>query len=416
MKIRRVEEINHKGVQTLHDAEASQADKDEADRERKRVGIDRNSQGTVLVDLFEALLRSGEAELFHSPGGKTFCSFTVKGHRETFGLNSRSFKYYLARLSYETTKKAPNSETIRSALEILWARALFDGPEIDVHVRVAEQGGRIYLDLGGPEWRAVEIDAKGWRIVAEPPVRFRRAGGMLPLPEPTQGGDPRELFYFVNLGNRAGQVLFQSWLVAAMRPCGPYPILAVYGGQGSGKSTLCAIARKLVDPSEAPLRTIPRNERDLMIATTNSQVFALDNVSWIPDWLSDALCRISTGGGLATRELYSNDEETIFNVQRPILLNGIGELESRSDLLDRIILLELDSIPKSQRQDEKSFWLKFDAARPRILGAPLGDERSTTKATRCETCLHAAHGGFRAMGRICRGSPWIRARRIYGGL
>src|SRR5207237_3972573 len=119
--------------------------------------------------------------------------------------------------------------------------------------------------------------------------------------------------------------LSASWLVATLRPTGPYPILVSHGEQGSAKSTLVRVLRSLVDPNTAALRTTPRDERDLVIAATNGWLIALDNLSHLPDWLSDALCRLATGTGFATRELYTDGEESLFVAQRPIVLDGIEE-------------------------------------------------------------------------------------------
>jgi hypothetical protein len=105
-----------------------------------------------------------------------------------------------------------------------------------------------------------------------------------------------------------------------------------------------------------------------MIAATNSWIISLDNLSRLSIWLSDALCRLATGGGFATRELYANDEEILFDAKRPIMLNGIEELVTRSDLLDRSIIINLPSIPEHKRRAEAEVCREFESARPAILG------------------------------------------------
>jgi hypothetical protein len=194
---------------------------------------------------------------------------------------------------------------------------------------------------------------------------------MLPMPMPEEGGCLDVLRPFVNVATDEEWRLLVSWLLAALRPRGPYPALGVHGEQGSAKSTLVRVLRSLIDPNVAALRSTPRDERDLVIAANNGWLIALDNLSHLQDWLSDALCRLATGSGFATRELYSNAEETIFAAQRPIVLNGIEELATRADLLDRAILLYLPTIPEEKRQDEQAFWQAFEQARPHILGALL---------------------------------------------
>jgi hypothetical protein len=160
-----------------------------------------------------------------------------------------------------------------------------------------------------------------------------------------------------------------AWLVMALRPVGPYPVLALHGEQGSGKSTAAEALRMVIDPNEALLRPPPRDERDLVIAGSNGRIVALENLSHIPQWLSDALCRIATGSGFATRELYTDADEAIFSVQLPIVLNGIVEVVIAGDLQDRSIVLTLPTIEEYVSEDD--LWDEFEAARPRILGALL---------------------------------------------
>jgi hypothetical protein len=119
----------------------------------------------------------------------------------------------------------------------------------------------------------------------------------------------------------------------------------------------------------ALFRSAPRDEHNLVIAANNSWIVGLDNLSVVPDWLSDALCRLSTGGGFGTRTLYENDDETIFNAKRPIILNGIGDIASRSDLLDRALLVKLEAIPKNKRKTEREFWVEFEKEKTSIFSA-----------------------------------------------
>src|SRR5215470_19210221 len=98
----------------------------------------------------------------------------------------------------------------------------------------------------------------------------------------------------------------------------------------------------------APLRSLSREERELMIAANNGYLLAFDNVSGLPVWLSDSLCRLASGGSFAVRRLYTDDEEVLFQAARPMLLNGIEEVISRPDLGDRAIFLTLTPIGDEQ--------------------------------------------------------------------
>jgi len=235
-------------------------------------------------------------------------------------------------------------------------------------LRVASHDGRIYIDLGSTDWRAVEIDEYGWRVIDDPPVRFRRPSGMQPLPEPARGGDISRLRSFVNVKDDADFVVVVCWLLAAMRDRGPYPALAISGEQGTAKSTLVAILRALIDPNTAPLRALPREDRDLFIAASNGHVLAFDNVSGLPAWISDTLCRLAAGGGFAVRQLYTDQDEILFDACRPIVLNGIGDMVGRADLADRAIFITLEPISDVERRAEDELWTHIHRELPGILG------------------------------------------------
>jgi hypothetical protein len=323
-------------------------------------------------------------ELFHTAAGTAFADILVDGHRETWPIRSKRFRGWLRRRHYQATGDAASAAEIRSALDLFEARAQFDGPERAVHVRTAEHDGHIYLDLANERWRAVEIGPDGWRVIGCPPVRFRRPAGMLPLPVPQQGGSIEALNSFLNLASRDDFVLIVAWLLAALRSGGPYPLLAISGEQGSAKTVLSKLLKALIDPNTAPVRSLSREERELMIAANNGYLLAFDNVSGLPVWLSDALCRLASGGSFAVRQLYSDDEEVLFEAARPILLNGIEEVISRPDLGDRAIFLTLAPIGEALRRPENELWREFEIAWPRILGALL------------DAVVH----GLRSLGRV----------------
>ena len=238
-----------------------------------------------------------EASLFRTADLTAYADIIVDGHRETWPVRSKGFRRWLTRNFFEKTGGAPCSEAAQSALSVIEARAHFDAPEKPVYLRVAEHEGTIYLDLCDNRWRAVEISGDGWQIVDDPPVRFRRAPGMLPLPEPKGGGSIKDLRAFLNLAHDDHFVLLVAWLLGALRARGPYPVLALAGEHGSAKSTCSTILRRLIDPSSAPLRALPREDRDLFIKATNGHALTFDNISGLPPWLSDTLCRLATGGG-----------------------------------------------------------------------------------------------------------------------
>jgi len=330
---------------------------------------DAGGRGPTQADILIGLAQT--AELFHTADGAGFADLDIKGHRETWPIRAKGFRRWLARRFFEETGGAPSSEALQSALNVIEAKAHFDAPERQVHIRVGGLDGRLYLDLGDDIWRAVEIDATGWRVIKNPPVRFRRASGMKPMPIPVCGGSIETLRTYLNVQADADFVLVVAWALACLRNRGPYPVIVLSGEQGSAKSTFSAILRALLDPNTAPLRALPREDRDLFIAASNGHVLAFDNVSGLPAWISDTLCRLATGGGFAVRQLYSDQDEVLFDAARPVILNGIEEIITRPDLADRAVFLTLEPIPEERRRPEQELWAAFELERPRILGVLL---------------------------------------------
>lgn len=348
-------------------------EKKRADAKKVKVGDEtgstdrprRPAQRDVLVDLCRIV------DLWHDEAGECYATFPVNGHRENWSLASKTFRRWLSVRSYEDTGLAPGGQALDDTIRVLEAKAYAGGPERTPCLRAGETSGTAYLDLCDATWRAVEIDADGWRIVDRAPVAFVRTGQMRPLPEPEGGSEIDELRRFVNTERDEDFHLLVAWIVAALRSRGPYPVLVFSGEQGTGKSTVSRLVRSLVDPNAAPIRAVPKDDRDLVVGAVNSHVLALDNLSSVPAWLSDALCRLSTGGGFASRTLHSDRDETVLQAMRPIILNGIPSLTDRPDLASRAVTVRLRPIAETERRTEAEFWDDWAIVAPRVLGALL---------------------------------------------
>jgi hypothetical protein len=216
------------------------------------------------------------------------------------------------------------------------------------------------------------MSSHGLKINRFPPVNFIRTGAMKSLPGPRAVKCELRVL-LARILPRLGEkdlLIVAAFLVGSLNPRGPYMLLQLLGPQGSGKSTLLKMIKRLIDPSALEGRSLPHTERDLMIAAQNSWLLCFDNVSKLPQWLSDAFCRIGTGGGIGTRELYSNAGEVIFSAMRPVLINGIGDVIDRPDLKERTLVLNLPEV--RQRRTEREIWKEFDEIAPSILGVLAG--------------------------------------------
>jgi hypothetical protein len=240
-----------------------------------------------------------------------------------------------------------------------------------VALRVAPAGERtIVLDLGAVDGRCVLVGPSGWNILDRSPVLFRRSALTAPLPEPVRDGSLSPLRDLLDVDD-CGFRLIVAWLVAALAPDIPHPILALVGEQGTAKSTAARLVVSLVDQSPAPLRTPPREMRSWAAAASASWVVALDNVSTIPDWFSDTLCKAVTGDGIVERALHTDDDINVLTFRRCVALTSIDAGQLAGDLAERLLTVELARIPSESRRPDAEIAAAYERARPTILGALL---------------------------------------------
>lgn len=312
-----------------------------------------------------------DLELFATPSDEiAYAAIRKTTHREVWPVQSRGFKRWLTHRYFISAGKAPSGEALNRALATLDAIAAH-GAHAPVYLRRAEKDGKLYLDLCDDRWRAIEVSAEGWRIIDTPPVYFTRAPGMMALCEPAGGGDIEELRILLTVATDGDFHLIVAWLLAALRANGPYPILALTGEGGTAKTSTARLLRCLIDPHLAKVRRPPQNERDLFVGASKTSVLVYDNLSSIPDWLSDALCVVATGGAYTARQLHTDGDEVIFSICLPVMITSVGEVIARSDLASRAITVSLSAIPDLERKSEAELDRLIEAARPRILGALL---------------------------------------------
>lgn len=326
------------------------------------------SQSDQLI----ALVADLDVDFFHNSDDQTFATYARDGHMETVEIASNAFNRFCENLNYKKTSRGISNTALATVKSTLSAKARCDGPERTTAFRCARIENVIYIDLANELWEVIEVSSRCVRVIsaADCPVRFIRGQGMLPLPKPISGAALQELDPFLPT-NVAGKALIKAYLVGAFYPGIPVPVLNLTGPQGSGKSTIARRVRALIDPNRSPLRTEPHDSRDIAAAAKHNYLVVFDNVSNIPIWLSDTMCRLATGGGFASRALYTNDEEHIVQALRPIVITAVNNVIMRGDLADRTINVSFDLIQEDSRATEASLDQDFEATRPRIFGALL---------------------------------------------
>ncbi len=334
---------------------------------------------------------SGSVSLWHDEKREPYATIvTVSGYQENFKLNSRHVKAFLSWRSWMATGAAPSESTIKQLLGMMEGQARFASPCYPTRVRVAWDGPKtIYLDLANEAHQAVRITPDGWEVIAstELPehIKFVRTGRILALPVPTRGGNLEGLRDFVNC-RKEDFILLVAWAIVATRPTGPYWVLILLGEQGSAKTNTSRFLRTLLDPSSLKEQSIPESIKDLAIGAKNGWVYEVGNLSSLPQQISDAICRIATGGGTAARKLYEDEDETILAFQRPVILNGIGSFATRGDLIERALIVRLPVIPPGSRRSEADLDLAWAAAHPALLGALLDATVGMLKAQDQVSC------------------------------
>lgn len=317
----------------------------------------------VLVELADS------AEVFSNAAGMSFARIEGNGHREVWGLKSQTFREWLESKLYKASGRGANASAMTDAIGTLCAKARHGGGfRREVYTRIYSDNERILIDLADDECRAVEVTRNGWNVIS-PDVDFIRGRTQQSIPVPIAGGKLDDLRAFINASDEDASLVI-AWILSALRTGKPYPVLILQGEQGTGKSTITKLVRSLCDPSAVPMKSIPKEERDLLVSAANNHVIALDNLSGLQGWQSDMICRVATGGGFAARTLYTDADETAYYLQRPVILNGIDDLATRGDLASRALVIPLRPLGDN-RISESELERKWEAARPRIFGALL---------------------------------------------
>jgi hypothetical protein len=321
----------------------------------------------------DVLLEIGSRHaLFRDPSGDVYAQLLCDGHLEVHAIESKGYREHLAGSYYAIANKGASRNAMSDAIDTLSASARFGNDVRPVWLRTASEESALVLDTGDADWQTIRVDATGWEVGAGGEIAFRRAHRMRAFPDPVEpeaSARAFELLWKYANVTACDRVLVAAFILGALKPQGPYPVLMVSGEQGTGKSTFSRLLKRLIDPSAAPLRQPPKEPRDVLVAAINTWLLCLDNLSWLPPELSDTLCRISTGGAISERTLFSNLDETLVEVQRPVLMNGIEELASRPDLAQRGIHVELE--PVGRVLPEARLLSDFDADAPAIFGAIL---------------------------------------------
>ncbi|MDP3027689.1 MAG: hypothetical protein Q8N63_08340, partial [Nanoarchaeota archaeon] len=302
-----------------------------ADKEEKEKDV-KEAKGMMEKDIIE---------LFTDQDGTPYVTIKIQNHLENWHIQSKQFKNFITKLVFERTGKPPSNNTITSLQNIFSARAMFEGKKQDVFLRVAYLTRTIYVDIGDTEWNILKISAEGIEVIKEQVIKFKRFRHMKQLSFDLNANiqDINLILKHIPLQDEEDRILFRAYLVLLLLEKIPTAILVLYGPQGSGKSMSLKFTRSLIDPSSLGMLSLAKDIKELVQQVSHHYLPYYDNVSYISKTFSDFFCRVVTGEGYSKRELYSDDEDIIYNYRRKIAINGINLPGQEADFLDRCLTI-----------------------------------------------------------------------------
>ncbi|MCA9370593.1 MAG: hypothetical protein KC680_01370 [Candidatus Peregrinibacteria bacterium] len=331
------------------------------------LGNDSKAKKALMLALKQDII------LFHDQFGDAFVRLPINGHYEIHRCAPRAsaIREWLGHLYWKTEGNTLSGEDKSSAIEVLSAMAKYNSERHELHNRAAFQKEKntIWYDLSDEKGRAISVSPSGWKLHDVPPVLFYREQHQQPQVEPVEsGGDAKKLLEYINIEKKEHQLLFLVHVISCFIPHIPHPIAVLHGRPGSAKSTATKMTKALVDPSKMGAFTFPSDATQLVQQMSHHWAPAYDNIDYLTTEQSDALCRATTGGGFSKRVLYTDDDDKIYNFRRCILLNGVNQASTRSDLVDRSLLFSLERILDERRKTERELWDAFEKDAPVILG------------------------------------------------
>ncbi len=330
----------------------------------------RSKRESIAEQLVRLALDLGS--FWHDSAGAGWVDFSVDGVLQTARIRSRRFKDFLSLAFWERENRSINSESWSQTVGTLEGLARFAYPEREAFLRIGQHEGSIYIDLGSPNWDIIQVTAEGWRITsyADCPVRFYRSDCQLPLPTPTRDGSLDDLWCLLNF-RPEDRPLVLGWILSCFVPDGAKPILTLSGEKGGGKSTAATLLKRITDPTKVSKASTVGDERRMAAMASGRWVLSFDNLTHLSPEQQDLLCCVSTGAGFSHRTLYTDLEETFLEYRRPQILTGVDLVPTRSDLLDRSLIVRLDRILEENRLPESELENLTQELLPGIYGALL---------------------------------------------
>lgn len=348
-------------------------------KSKKTEGDDSTSGRTSKADMLSELIRQ-ESTLFHNDDKEAYVHCCINNqpneegestgvHYEVWALKSEGFKDYAGFKYFEAYDAGVGDSAMKEAIDNLSADAKYSGVKHEVYLRYALHNEIVYIDLCNDQWQVIVIDESGWKIAENKdiPVKFTRASHMRPIPAPERGGSIDQLWNAFTIKDQDTKHMLCAWMMDAMLTDTDYLMLEVGGEAGSAKSMMQERIKSLLDPSKGNLLVYSGKLDDLPVIALHTYMVSYENMSHLSKQMQDKFCSMCTGAATATRTLHSTHDISIWGVKRPIIINGIVDLATREDMLQRTVCVELPRIEKNR--SKKELREEWEQQQSQILGA-----------------------------------------------
>ncbi len=361
-------------------------------------------------ELNQALDLFGRSRCFQDQRQEHYIEIIEKDRRQTLRLDSKAFQQIFAERYHQHTREALNETTRRQMMRILHGQARL-GPRLRLSVRMAEEKEGLLLDMGTECGHLAVIHTGGWEILRRGRPQFLQPPHMLTLPKPV--GGQREIRYQAKgeakseaktgpegegqtparepakeapihmellreLMPQLHEMDWQgvlAWLTGTLHPGLILPMLCLIGPQGSGKTTMARILRRILDPSTAETMALP-TENGMLSLLQDHAIPIFDNAGRLNTAQANMLCRAVTGNA---KSLTDGNETAQERLRRPLILTALELPSLAPDWLDRAWIIDLAQMENGRRIPESGLWPLFDTLHAQLLAAAL-DLTSATLA------------------------------------
>ena len=334
--------------------------------EREVLGCDGKSD--MVLEVAQANCK----EIFIDEYKTAHAAVMINDRLEVLPIADERFKNWLRKIVRKEYQMIVGTSVIDEAVNQLTADAYFDGNKRNLGLRFAKSKDdefKWYYDLTNDNWHFIEVTADGWKTVNNQ-IIFRRFNHQVPQVSPEKNYSVDIIDQFMELLNVKDEdrLLLKCYIISLFIPDLPKAVLMVHGEQGTAKSMLQELIIMLVDPTLTKVLTPPKKTEELIQQVSKYAVTYYDNLSRIPEWISNLLCRAVTGSGFSKRKLYTNNEDVIYSLMRAIGFNGINLAATKADLLSRGLIIQTEAIPKGNQRRMKTIWKEFERIKPELLG------------------------------------------------